>query len=182
MQEEEHRCGVGRGDHGANQKAFDPAQPQQPMCRAAGQRGGDRHTDRGQDERRAGRDSKIGGIGAQAAVEQDDGKRDAADYVGCEVVVEIDAARAVLAEEHAERQERQQQGRPDPRRDQTDEDAEEQEKRPQQDQLVGKLHCVLSARAAATFGSYRERAVTDRVERCFSASIHVSWRGAPPER
>ena len=140
MQEEEDRRGVGRGDHGPDQKAFDPTQAEQPVRRDPGQRGGDRHADRGQSERRPDGAAEVAGIGAQAAIEQDDRQRHAADHVGGEVVVEIDAARAILAEEHAEREERQQQRRPDPRRDQTDEDAEEQEERPQQDQLVGKLH------------------------------------------
>ena len=51
-------------------------------------------------------------------------------------------ARNPFAEEDAQTQERQQQRRPDPGRDQTDEDAEEQKERSQQDQMIGELHDV----------------------------------------
>ena len=51
------------------------------------------------------------GVGAHAAVEQDDAERDRADQVGELDVVEEDAAGAVFAGEHAQQQEYQQQRR-----------------------------------------------------------------------
>ena len=97
-----------------------------------------------QQQRRPGGRAEVAELGAQPAIEQDDGERHAADGVGGEIILEEDAARAVLAEEDAEAQERQQQRRPDPGRDQTDEDAEEQQERSQQDQMIGELHDVLA--------------------------------------
>ena len=119
--------------------------PRNSCAATAGQRRGHRDADGRQQQRRPGGHPEVAERGAQPAVEQDDGERDAADGVGGEIVVEEDAARPVLAEEDAEAQEREQQRRPDPRRDQTDEDAEEQKERSQQDQLIGELHDVLTA-------------------------------------
>ncbi len=119
--------------------------PSNQLRRDAGQRRGDGDTDGRQQQRRPGGRAEVAEFGAQPAVEQDDGERDAAYDVGGEVVVEEDPARPVLAEEHAEPEEHEQQWRADPGRDQTDEDAEEQQEGSQQDQLIAKLHRALAA-------------------------------------
>ena len=140
VKQEEHGCRVGRADDRADQHAFDPAQPEEQLGRGPGERRGQGDADRGQQQRRPGRPPEVAEVGAQAAVEQDDGERDAADGVGGEIVVEENLAGTVLAEEDAETQEGEQQRRPDAGRDQAYEDAEEQQERSQQDQLITKLH------------------------------------------
>ena len=69
----------------------------------------------------------------QAAVEEDDRERDRADEVGDRVVVEGDAARPVLAGEHADDEEDEEQRRPEARRDQAREDAEHDQRRADED-------------------------------------------------
>ena len=142
MEQEEHRRRIRRADDRADQDALDPAEAEEQPRRDPGQQSGQCDADGRQQQRRPGGRAEVSELGAQPAVEQDDGERHGADGVGGEIVLEEDAARAVLAEEDAQAQERQQQRRPDPGRDQTDEDAEEQKERSQQDQMIGELHDV----------------------------------------
>ena len=66
------------------------------------------HAERGQQAGRAERAHHLRALGQQAALEQDDHQRDGARVARERGVVELDAARPVLAEEHAEAEEHEQ--------------------------------------------------------------------------
>jgi hypothetical protein len=77
--------------------------------------------------------AKRGETRAQPAVEQDQRQRDRAHDIGHPHVVEFDAARSLLARQHADDQEDQQQRRPEPQGDQAGQDAGQHQERADQD-------------------------------------------------
>ncbi len=120
-QQREHRRGVGGADDGADQQALDQAQVEQPGGDHAGQPGGDQHAHRGQRQRRPQRHAEARHPGAQAAVEQDDRKRQVAHQVGGRVIVEDDAA-TVHARDHADGEDDDQDGDAQARGQRADQD------------------------------------------------------------
>ena len=82
----------------------------------------------------------IESVRLETALEQDHRERHAADQVGGGEVVVLDAARSILAGQHAEHQEHQQHRRADAAGQQSGEDAQHAERAAEQDQLVGELH------------------------------------------
>ena len=72
------------------------------------------HAERGQQARRAERAHHLRALGQEPALEQDDHQRDRARVARERGVVELDPARPVLAEEHAEAEEHEQRRSPEP--------------------------------------------------------------------
>ena len=132
VHQEEHRRGVGRGHHRADQQRLGPAHVEQVF----GDRGGDRRREQDTDGRERGRRrqhaAKGGKPRAQAAVEQDQRQRDRADHVGRAHVVELDAARPPFAREHPDDQEHEQQRRAEAHRHQARHDAGQDQESAQQ--------------------------------------------------
>src|SRR3546814_9594900 len=106
---EEYGGGVGRADDGADEQTFQPRQVEYHRGEYARERRRDEHTDGRQSERRPERDLKACSRRPQTAIEQDDRKRDAARHVSELEIVELDAAWPVLAGEHPETEEQEQQ-------------------------------------------------------------------------
>src|SRR3546814_17342634 len=80
----------------------------------------------------------------QTAIEQDDRKRDAARHVSGLEIVELDAAWPVLAGEHPETEEHEQQRSADAGGNQPREDAQDDESCAEEDKLVADFHMVFS--------------------------------------
>ncbi len=123
MNEQEHRCRVGRGHHRADQERFHPIEAEQVMRRRRGQRRREQDADGREHEGR--RDDAAEGRKprAQAAVEQDQRQRHRADQVGRVDVIERDPAGTGFAGEHADQEEHQQQRRTEPQGDEARQDA-----------------------------------------------------------
>ena len=82
VEQEEHRRGVGRGHHRADQQRLDPGQAAAPSGDRRGQRRGDQHADGREQPRRRQHVAEGREPRAQAAVEQDQAERDRADRIG----------------------------------------------------------------------------------------------------
>ncbi|SPX52572.1 Uncharacterised protein [Klebsiella pneumoniae] len=104
-QEGEYRGGVGGTDNGADQQPLQQIEIEQPGGGHAGQTGGDHHTDGGERQRRPQGDAERADPGTHAAVEQDHRQREVADQISDGVIAEDDAAGAIDAGQHADRQE-----------------------------------------------------------------------------
>jgi hypothetical protein len=139
-QQRKHRRGVGRPHDRPEQHPFEPRQLEHPGGEYAEQGRGDEHPYRGEADRRPQGDAEGLAAGAHAAVENDHGERESPDYIGGLEVVESDPARPVLAGEHAEKQEHEQQRRAHARGDVARHDADEQQRRADQDGEVPELH------------------------------------------
>ncbi len=102
----EDRCGVGRGDDGAEQDGFQPGQVEEEVRGCSGQERG--HDDADGAEQRGRHDdlAQPPPRGREPALVEDRGEPDDADGARELGVVELDVARAVRAEQHPERQER----------------------------------------------------------------------------
>ncbi|MNZ72692.1 hypothetical protein D3C78_910790 [compost metagenome] len=148
VEQVEHHGGVGGGDDGADQQAFEQLEVEQPGGGQAGQPGGDHHADGGQRHRRPQGDAEGGHPGAHAAVEEDHRQRQVADQVGQRVVVEDDAADAVDAGEHAHGEEDHQYRDADARRERADQDADADQQCADEEQAVdgGGIHGGLRRR------------------------------------
>ena len=124
VNEEEHRCRVGRRHHRADQYRFLPAEPE----RVAGKRGRehrtDQHADRCQGQGGPEHAAKGRKARAQAAVEQDERERHRSNQIGRAHVVKLDP-KAALAGRHAEDEKDEQQRRPEAQRDEARQDAGE---------------------------------------------------------
>src|SRR5262249_14246896 len=94
----------------AEQQALEPGKPEQQAGDRAGEGGGNDDPDRGQEACRQQAAAEDIEPSPQATVEQNDRQRDGADHVGQTIIVEDDAAGAVLPGQHADDEEDQQQG------------------------------------------------------------------------
>ena len=110
----EDRCGIGRGHRGSQQERRRPAQADDGVGRQRDHARRHQHAERGQQARRAERAHHLRALGQEPALEQDDHQRNRARVAGERGVVELDPARPVLAQEHAEAEEHQQRRRPEP--------------------------------------------------------------------
>jgi hypothetical protein len=127
VQQREHRGGVGRTDDRADQQPLGPVQIQDPAGRQARDQAGDQHAEAGERGGGRQRDPKALQAGAHAAVEQDHRQRRGPRQIGQPVIVEDDAAGSVLAGQHADHQEHQQQRHAEARRDHGRQDAEHEQ-------------------------------------------------------
>ena len=101
------------GRHDACQKeADDPRQVQDRHRGHGDDRGGQNYPHGGQRQGGSHDGPELGDVGAQAAVEQNEGERDRADPVGERVVLEHDPAQPLLACEHADEQEQHEDRQP----------------------------------------------------------------------
>ena len=104
-QRSEDRRSVGRGHGGSEQQRGRPAQADGGMRRQCDHPGRHQHADGREQPGRAERAHHLRAVCQEPAFEQDDHQRHRARVAGQRVVVELDATRAVLAQEHAEAEE-----------------------------------------------------------------------------
>ena len=136
-----NRGSVGRCDRGADQHGHREGHGGDPHDRRGDDGGGDADTDHRQGERRPDREAQHRGMRLEAALEQDHRERHAADQVGGGEVVVLDAARSILAGQHAEYQEHQQHRCAEAAGQQAGEHAQHTERRTDEDHLVGERPC-----------------------------------------
>ena len=139
-QQREHRRSVGRTDDRSKQKAHRPRHVHQPGSEQAEE--GDRrdHAEGRHHRRRFQGIAETADLGTQAAVEQDDRQRTLTDQAGDEEIIEGNAARPLLARQHADHQEQQQQGHAEARRQGARHHADEQQHGSEQEQGVDTGH------------------------------------------
>ena len=123
MDQQEHRRGVGRRHHGADQQCFGPFDAKGVFGDRRGDQRGQQHTAGGEQCRGREHGADAGKSGLQPAVEQDQPERDRADQIGQAHVVELQAARTAATGENTDPEEHQQQGGTEPQRQQTRQDA-----------------------------------------------------------
>ena len=119
----EHGRGVGGRDDGAEQERLEPGEVEQRLSRDAGEQRGHDDSDGAQQRRRHRHFAQSPPRCLQAALEEDQDEPDDADVARELGVVELDAARPVRAEEHPQRQERDEDRHAGPRRAERDEHA-----------------------------------------------------------
>ena len=115
MEEEKDRGRVRRADDRAEQESFRPAEPEEIFRCKTGDPHRQNDADGGESEARPKGTVQRVAMRAQAAVEKDKRQCEGADQIGNGEIVEDDAAWTVLARQHAESEEDKQQGRADPR-------------------------------------------------------------------
>ena len=99
LEEEEHRGRVGRAHHRAEEQRLQPWKAQREMRGGSEDRGRDDHAKRREHDRRQGRLLECGELCPEAGIEQDDGKRYAAEEVGGAGIVEDDAEAVLTGEQ-----------------------------------------------------------------------------------
>ena len=139
VKQEEHRRGIGRGHHSTDQQPLVPVQLQRPDGDRRGQRHGDQDAGGRQHARRGEHIAERREPRTQPAVEQDQGERHRPDRIGQPHVVELDAADAGFAGQHADQEEHEQQRRAEAQRHQTRHNAGEHQHGAEQD---GDADCV----------------------------------------
>ncbi len=129
---EDRRC-IGRRDDGSDQERGAPVDVERHVGGHRRNARRDRHAERREQHRGADDPPHRRHVGQQASLEQDQRERHRSRVADERRVVEVDASRAVLAEQHPESEEQQQRRGPEPvdeaRRDGADEqhrDADEQ--------------------------------------------------------
>jgi hypothetical protein len=127
MHQQEYGRRIGRGDDRADQKRLGPVEIERIARDRRGDHGGQEHAGGRQHHRRREHAADIGKARAQAAVEQDQRERHGADQIGGSVIVEHDMSGSVLAREHADHQEHEQQRRAEAQRKQARQDARQHE-------------------------------------------------------
>ena len=132
IDQEKHRGRVGRRHNGADQQSLDPVEPKDVFGDRRRQNCGNEHANRCERHRRRQNIAEGRKACAQSAIEQNKGQRDRADGIGDADVIELDAARSVLASQHANQKEDQQQRRPEAHRDQARQDAGEHQQAAEQ--------------------------------------------------
>ena len=152
-QEREHRGRIGRADDRREQHAQPPVDIEEPGGEHAEQGRRTDHAPAGQHRGRPQRHPEAAHPRAQAAVEQDHRERRLRDQRGDEEVLEDDAARPVLAGEHADAEEEQQQRQAEPGGDGAGEHADEQQQAGEQEERVDSGHAAAgSSRLEGAFG------------------------------
>ncbi len=126
LQQREHRGGVGGGNDGAHQQGRQPVQVEHPPGHHGGTGGGQPHAQCGQDQRRLQANPEGFGPGSHAAVQQNDPQGQIGNQEGQLEIVELDAAGAVLAHDHPNHQEDQQNRHAHPARQRAQNDADDQ--------------------------------------------------------
>ena len=123
VNQQEHRGGVGGSEHGARQQRFGPVQVERIFGHRRGDQRGEQHAESGEHDRR--RQHRPDGLKSrpQPAVEQDQRQRNRADQIGGSDVVELQAAGAGVAGNHAYHEEHQQQRRTEAQRQQARHDS-----------------------------------------------------------
>ena len=123
MNEQEHRRGIGRCYHGADQQRLGPVQIERISGGRRGNQRGEQHADSRQHHgwRQHGTDALK--PGSQAAVEQDQCQRHRPHQIGGADVIEGELARPGIARQHADQEEHQQQRRSEAQREQARQDA-----------------------------------------------------------
>ena len=144
VDEKEHRSGIGRGHHGAGEQGLGPIQPEGELGEWGCQHRAHQDADCGQRQRGGEHAAKCGKARAQAAVEQDQRQRDRTDQIGGTHVVEFDAE-PDIAGAHANQQEDQQEGRPEPQRDEARQDAGQHQRGAQQNREADCIECAHGA-------------------------------------
>ncbi len=112
---------------------MEPVHPEEISGRCDDERRGQKHAQGRKHDGWRRRHAKTLDAGADPAVEEDDGERDAADEIGGLGILELNAADAVLAGGQSDAQENEQQRRPDPKRDQAGEGRDDEESRANED-------------------------------------------------
>jgi len=143
MQQHEDGGGIGRGDHRAQQHALQRREAHGQVCDPGDGEGREQHADGRQAEGRPEHQPHHVARRPEPALEQNDGQGDRADREGRAVVVEVDLEDAVLAGQHAEEQEDQQQRRAEPRGNHARENAEQDQQRADEDELIDEIHAAL---------------------------------------
>ena len=133
VNEQEHRRGIGRRHHGADQQRLGPVQIERIFGGRRGDQRGDQHADGRQHHRWRQHDTDALKLGSQAAVEQDQRQRHRSHQIGGADVIEGELARAGVAGQHADEQEHQQQRRPEAQREQARQDARHHQNGAQKD-------------------------------------------------
>ena len=110
MDKQEHCGGIGRCNDRSDQQGFKPREMQKIKRHRRHDGGGDDDADGCQDQGRRENAADRGIACTQAAIEQDQGERDGPHEIGHAHIVELDAAGAGFAGQHADREEAQQQG------------------------------------------------------------------------
>ena len=133
MHQQEHGRGIGRGDDGADQHGFGPAEVERIFRDRRGDERGHQHPHGG--ERHRGRQHGAVALEAraQAAIEQDQRQRDRADQIGGTDVLEFDMTGAGITREHADDEEHQQQRRAEAQGQQARQDAGHDQDRAKED-------------------------------------------------
>jgi hypothetical protein len=119
----EHRSGIGGRDDRPQQPCRRGVETEQPDAAERHHRSRDHHPDRGQQPPGDQHPAHRGGSRGQAAFEQDDGERDHRDRLRQRDVVEAHQGEAVVGDHHAQAEEREQAGHPQPAGDQPGHDA-----------------------------------------------------------
>ena len=133
MDQEKHRRRVGRADHRADQKRFDPAHAQRVFRNRRGDRRGEHDANGRKRHRWRQHRADMLETGPQAAVEQNQRQRHRASEISGAHIVELDAAGTLFPRQNTEQQEDQQQGCAESQRHQARQDAGHDEHRPEQD-------------------------------------------------
>ena len=131
----EDRGRVGRGDGGAGQHPFERPEPEDPLRREPGHDRGDDGADGRQRRRGPEHRSDLRPAGGQASLEQDQDEGDRPQGAGELGIVELDPADPLRAGEHAEAEEQQQAGDPDPVGEERADDAGGEQGAGDEDQL-----------------------------------------------
>jgi hypothetical protein len=139
-QQREHRCRIGRADDGGEQQAKSPIHAEKPGGENAQQTDSTQHPPGRQHGGRFQRNAKALGTRTQAAIEQDHRQCQLADQVGGEEIVEQNAARTILAGQHADDEKKQQQWQAKARRNGAGQNADEQQQARQQEKCADRGH------------------------------------------
>ena len=137
-EQEEHRRRIGGGDDGAEQERLDRGEVEHRPGGQAGDRRGHEHAEGREQERGDEHAAEGREPGPEPAVEEDHRKRPRSHEIGHAVVVEADAARPVLAGEHADDEEDQEQRGAEARGDQAGEDADQNQRGADEDRDEGR--------------------------------------------
>ena len=133
VNEQEHRRGIGRRHHGADQQRLGPVQIERIFGGRRGDQRGDQHADGRQHHRWRQHGTDALKLGPQAAVEQDQRQRHRSHQIGGADVIEAELARPGIARQHADQEEHQQQRRPEAQREQARQDARHHQNGAQKD-------------------------------------------------
>jgi hypothetical protein len=139
-----HGRRVRRGDDGAEEHRLQPGEIEQVVGGDTGKEGADDDADGRQEHRRDGDAAQSPPGRREPALVEDRGKRDDPDRPRELGVVEVDPARPIRAEQHPERQEREQRRHPDTRGAEGHENAPGQD-RPGQKERRALVHAPIVA-------------------------------------
>ncbi len=138
--EDRNGRGVGRRRHGPEQERLGPGQAEQQLHDRPDETCADRDAQGGERDGRPKRLLQHAPFGAEASLEQNGSKRQTADQIGGSEIVELDSPRAVLARQHPDADERQEQRRSKTGGKKPRQGREQAEHARDEDDLVARIH------------------------------------------